>query len=80
MHLFFECSITNQLWNQLTFSCEDEFNFPALIPQSAIVGLTDLSDNFTLLNHLLLAFKFCVYSVREKSLIDILQLKSVLKK
>ena len=53
IHLFCEFPITYQLWNyQLSIMrCffESEFNFPSPTQWSAISGLNDLTDNFTLL-------------------------------
>lgn len=66
--------------NYGVFKDEGEFSFPPLAPQSTIFGLGDLTDNFTLLNHLLLIFKFYIYSAREKTHVSILQLKSAIKK
>ena len=63
IHLFHECQIANQLCGQIRFSFEDEFNFPR---QSAIFGLTGFTENVSLINRLLLAFKFCGYSAKEK--------------
>lgn len=31
-YTFYECPMTNQLWNQLKSYLEDEFNFPPLTP------------------------------------------------
>ena len=79
MHIFCECSITIRLRNQLRCSLEKELNFPPLTPHSAsILGLTNLADNLTLLNHLLLNFEFYVYSAAEKNLVNIFKLKSAI--
>ena len=78
MHIFCECSITNRLWNQLRCSLEKELNFPPLTPHIGILGLTNLVDNLTLLNHLLLNFEFYVYSAAEKNLVNIFKLKSAI--
>ena len=37
-HLFYECSHTNSLWNQLRHFLSNSLNIPPLTPQSAIFG------------------------------------------
>ena len=70
MHLFCKCYITDQLCNQLRLFFEGKFNFPPLTIESAWTDLdstdietTDLysaylTDNFSLLNNLLLSSMF----------------------
>ena len=48
--------------------------------QSAIFGLTGLTNNFSLINHLLLIFKFYIYSAKDKNQGNILQPKSLINK
>ena len=42
--------------------------------------MTDFTDNFHLINHLLLISKFYVYRARDKKQVNIFQLKSVINK
>ena len=77
--LFYECHLISQLWNWFRFSDKEDFNFP-LTPQGAVFELTDLTDNFHLINHLWPIFKFCVYKARKKNHVNILQLKSAIHK
>ena len=51
-HLFYECSHTNSLWNQLRHFLSNSLNIPLLTPQSAIFGFINQKENFLILNHL----------------------------
>ena len=45
---------------------------PSLTPQAAILGLTNKANNiYSLLNHILLFFKYYVYRSREKHILNI---------
>lgn len=66
-----ELSITNQLWRKLRCSVESSFRFSLLTTQRATLRLNDLTDNLSLLNHIPLIFKSCVYSARDKKLLII---------
>lgn len=70
------------LWNQLRFPCEDELSFLPQTPQNQSLDrlLTDFTNNFSLINHLLLIFRFFVYSAREKNQFNILLLKYIINK
>ena len=57
-HLFYECSHTISLWNQLRHFLSNSLNIPLLTPQSAIFGFINQKENFLIINHLLLIFKF----------------------
>ena len=62
-HLFYECISTQHLRKQLQLYISGKIALPALTPQSAIFGFTDVLDqNYLLVNHLLLIFKFNVYN------------------
>ena len=80
IQLFHEYHIANQLGKQLKCSSKDESNFPPLTPKSAIFGLTNLTNNISLMKHLLLILKLYVYSTTEKIQVSIIQLKSVTNK
>ena len=62
-HLFYECIYTQHLWNHLQLYISGKIALPALTPQSAIFGFTDVLDqNYIIVNHLLLIFKYNVYN------------------
>ena len=59
LHLFYNCTKTNLLWDQLKeFISNETLSFPSLMSQSAILGHIDLSDNYLIINHLILIYKF----------------------
>ena len=64
-HLFYECIYTQHLWNHLQLYISGKIALPALTPQSAIFGFTDVLDqNYIIVNHLLLIFKYNMYNSR----------------
>ena len=44
------------------------FSIPFLTAWSAILGLTDLSDEYSLINHLILIYEFYIYNSRNRIL------------
>ena len=47
LHLFYNCTKTKLLWDQLKeFISKEALSFPSLTPQSAILGQIDLSDDY----------------------------------
>ena len=55
LHLFYSCIKTKLFWDQLKeFVSNETLSFPSLRPQSAIRGHIDLSDDYLLINHLIL--------------------------
>ena len=65
MHLFYDCLIVKELWNQLKSMLLNNLFFPTCTPQSAIFGFWDLDTNeHLILNHLLLIFKIHIYNAR----------------
>jgi len=57
LHLFFECTLTQNLWKQLSSFSRQRLNIPTLTPQSAIFGFYEPQNkNEILINHLLLIF------------------------
>ena len=69
LHLYYNCTKTILLWNQLKEFISNVFiSFPSLMPQSAILGHIDLSDDYLLINHLILIYKFYIYSSRNRGL------------
>ena len=66
-HLFYECSHTISLWNQLRHFLSNSLNIPLLTPQSAIFGFINQKENFLIINHLLFIFKFYIYNSRSST-------------
>ena len=64
MHLFYDCVIVKELWNQLK-SVFSNVAFPICTLQSAIFEFGDLDTNeHLILNHLILNFKMYIYNAR----------------
>ena len=70
-HLFYECSHTNSLWNQLRHFLSNSLNIPPLTPQSAIFGFINQKENFLIINQLLFIFKFYIYNSRSNCKLNI---------
>ena len=60
MHSFYDCVYTQLLWKKLQTYLSSHLSIPTLTPQSAIFGFIDIED-FKIVNHILIIFKFCVY-------------------
>ena len=76
-HLFYECIYTQHLWNHLQLYISGKIALPALTPQSAIFGFTDVLDqNYIIVNHLLLIFKYNLYNSRVNNTLSFQSLKS----
>ena len=59
LHLCYNCIKTKLLWDQWKELISNEtLSFPSLTPQSAILGHINLSDDYLLINHLILIYKF----------------------
>ena len=64
LHLCYNCIKTKLLWDQWKELISNEtLSFPSLTPQSAILGHINLSDDYLLINHLILIYKFCIYNL-----------------
>ena len=79
-HLFYECSRANSLWNQLCHFLFNSLNFPPLTPQSAIFGFINKKENFLIINHLPLIFKFYTYNSKSSCKLNIKHLKIIIYK
>ena len=78
LRFFYNCIKTKLLWGQLKkFISNETLSFPSLIPQSAILGHIDLSDDYLLINHLILIYKFCIYNSRNSAYLNIEHLKAI---
>ena len=72
IHLFYECNSTKNLWLQLNRHFPCDLTFPALTPQTAILGLfNDSVSSVRLINHILLLFKLYIYKSRKKHRVNI---------
>ena len=65
--MFHICGKTQALWTQLTSHLNRHLDLPHLTPQSAIFGFLDISNkDYLIVNHLLLLFKYYIYSARDR--------------
>ena len=81
LHLFYNCIKKKLLWDQLKdFISNETLSFPSLTPQSAILGHIDLSDDYLLINHIILIYKFYIYNSRNRGYLNIEQLKAIIDK
>jgi hypothetical protein len=79
IHLFSQCQIAIQIWNELKLFIQI-IPLPDLTPQSAILGFIDLYDDRILTNHLLLIFKITLYKYRDRGVYSIAHVLSNIKK
>ena len=75
IHLFHSCTKTNFLWMQLQHSFQNLLVIPSITPQSVIFEFTDHKENYNLINHILVIFKYYVYKTRENGSLDLKVLK-----
>ena len=74
--LFYECIYTQHLWNCIQLYISGKIALPALTQQSGIFGFTDvLNQNYILINHLPLIFKYNVYKSRVNNTLSSQNLK-----
>ena len=65
MHIFYSCNHTQILWERLNCYIQNNLDFPSLPSHSAILAFTDSqSENFIIINHLLLIFKYYFFKSR----------------
>ena len=65
LHLFYNCIKTKLLWDQLKdFISNETLSFPSLTPQSAMLGHIDLADDYLLINHTILIYRFHIHNSR----------------
>ena len=80
LHLFYECNIILNLWNELVSFFENEFTLFDLTPQPVFLGfLSFINVNSELLliqNHLLLIFEIYIYNSRKS---ESLKIKSLIR-
>ena len=77
LHLFYECNIILNLWNELVLFFENEFTLFDLTPQAAFLGFLNVDSELLLIqNHLLLIFKIYIYNSRKS---ESLKIKSLIR-
>ena len=81
LHLFYNCTKTKLLWDQLKeFISNETLSISSLTPQSAILGHIDLSDDYLLINHLILIYRFYIYNSRNRGCLNIDHSKAIIDK
>ena len=65
VRLFFECTQTNYLLNEIQPFCPNALFSNPSTTKSPIMGISNLSENSLLMNHLLVIFKYYPYNARE---------------
>ena len=80
VHLFHSCLKTKQLRNKLRQYLSQFINIPQSTPQSSIVGIFVNNQHSVLINHLLLIFKFYIYSAKNTKQLNFDNLKKTIKK
>ena len=80
LHLFYECNITLNLWNELVLFFKNEFTLFDLTPQAAFLGFLGFlnvdPELLLIQNHLLLIFKIYIYNSRKS---ESLKIKSLIR-
>ena len=72
LHLFYNYTKTKLLWDQLKeFISNKTLSIPSLTPQGAILSHTDLSEDYLLINDLVLIYKFYIYNSRNRGYFNI---------
>ena len=81
LHLFYNSIKTKLLWDQLKdFISNETLFFPSLTPKSAILGDINLSDDYLLINHIILIYKFYIYNSRNRGYLNLEELKAIIDK
>ena len=77
MNIFYSRNHTRILWERLKHYIRNNLDLPSLTSQSAILGFTNSeSENFIIINHLLLIFKCYIFKYRSNKHLSFLQLKA----
>ena len=80
LHLFYFCLKTKQLWNKLRQYFSQFTNIPHSTPQSTLLWMFDNNQHSELINHLLLSFKFYIYSAKNTKQLNFDKLKITINK
>ena len=71
-HIFFDSIHAKCLWERLQTKFKNDLILLSLTPQTAILGLyNEVNNNYNLLSHILLIFKYYIYVSREKGILNI---------
>ena len=68
LHIFYTGNITERLWNELQYFVSQYLYISEITPQSALFGFFNIGNqqnNFLLINHFLLLFKYYLCRSRE---------------
>ena len=72
IHIFFDCIHVKCFWERFRTKLQDNFILPLLTQQTSILGLSnDVSDNYNLMSHILLIFKYYIFMLREKRILNV---------
>ena len=72
IHIFFDCIHVKCFWERFRTKLQGNFILPLLTQQTSILGLSnDVSDNYNLMSHILLIFKYYIFMSREKRILNI---------
>ena len=80
-HIFVECKFAIKIWSDLRHYCQGSFDHSILNPQSATFGFFEIDvDLVILLSHMLLLYKYYIYSSRDSSKRSFATLLNIIKK
>ena len=80
-HIFVECKFVIGLWSNMRDYCQCSFELLILNPHSATFGFFEIYPNlFTFLNHIMLLYKYYIYSLRNFSKLSFAALLKILRK
>ena len=72
IHNFFDCVYVKCIWERLRMKFQNDFILSSLTPQTVILGLhNEANDNYNLLSHILLIFRYYIDISRENRTINI---------
>ena len=64
-HLFFFCDITKKFWQMFSsWLSEQNIVIPSITIEKIIFGLFDITEDYIILNHLILLAKFYIYKCK----------------
>ena len=77
LHLFYECNIILNVWNELVLFFKNKFTLFDLTMQTAFLGFLNVNSELLLIqNYLLLIFKIYIYNSRRS---ESLKIKSLIR-
>ena len=75
MNISYSCNHTQNLWERLKPYIQINLDLPSLTSQSDILGFTNShSENFIIINHLLLIFNYYIFKSRSNKHSSLLQI------